>query len=137
MNPLRELWRRAENLAGGLFDKTGTFLVNTQTYDDETQVHGFFRRVASDGETEKGFGFYCPVRGASDPMAHLKPGDHMKHCGREDVLDTEAFLPTVRMKPRIGRWQISSDGTQAMPTDALDEFNGEFEYEQSDPAKGG
>lgn len=134
MNPLRELWKQAaahaENLIEGLFDR-GTEFVGPEEFSDETQVHGFFRRVSSTGE-EMGFGFYCPMRGSADHEKPLSSGDYIKHCGRTEVLDTEAFLPTVRMRPR-GRWQISTDGTQAIPTDAMEEFGGDFKYEPGDP----
>jgi hypothetical protein len=141
VNPFRRLWQKAaagaENLIEGARDKAETFIVGTETYDDEMHVHGFYRRVSSDGETEMGFGFHCPVRGSSDPTKPLRTGAHITHCGKTDVLNTNDWLPTVRMKPRWGRFQIAADGTKAFPTDAFETFSGEVEYEPGDPGKGG
>ena len=137
MNPLRHIWNRLaglpENLAAGLKDFGGTVAIATKDFNDERQVHGFYRRRSADGKRPLGFGFYCPVRGGSALTAALHHGSYIKHCGRTDVLDTDAPLPTVRLRPRAGRYQVAADGTQAMPTDVLEKFDGEFKYEQSDP----
>lgn len=138
MNPLRELWRRAatvkEDLAAGLRENLAHFNLVTKTYDDVRQVHGYFRLVSSDGSKELGYGFHCPGLGdtGQEPQSY-GPDDFMQHCGRREYFDPEALYPTVRQRPRYGRYQIASDGTRAMPTD-LGEWDGTVEYEPSDPA---
>jgi hypothetical protein len=136
MNPFRALWKKVvtapADLKAGLTHGFVTLIESAREYDSETKVHGFYRRVSLDGK-EKGFGFHCPVRGGSDPAKPLNNGATVTHCGRTDVLNTNALLPAVRMKGRYGKYRISADGTQAVPTDAFDGFNGEFPYEPSDP----
>jgi hypothetical protein len=133
MNPFRKLWQQApartQSLVDGLLDTA--FVVAGQEYNDECEVHGFYRRVSSDGQTQMGFGFHCPIRGCSDPTKPLASGAHITHCGRNDVLDTEAVLPIVRMRPRLGCSQLS-DGTRVVSADE-GEWGGEVKYDQSKP----
>jgi len=122
-----------DELLDRFIDKAHMFQLATREYTDPRQVHGFFRRLSSDGKRDLGCGFHCPIRGSSVSDEALKSGARMVHCGRTDVLDTEAVLPEVRISPRHGRWQIKADGTQAIPSDTLDDFDGDFQYKQSDP----
>jgi hypothetical protein len=135
MNPLRKLWQQAaasaESLVDGLFAKASAFELATREYSDPLQVHGFYRNVSSDGK-DLGCSFRCPIRGNSVSDEALQDGARIVHCGRTEVLDTKALLPEVCARPRRGRYQISENGTQAIPTDSVGgEWDGEVQYEPS------
>src|ERR1700728_1722867 len=106
MNPFRKLWDEVvslrRNLADGLANKYEQFVLSTKEFENERQVHGFYRIVSGDGRREIGFGFYCPVRGGGDSTwSYYRSGKtFMRHCGKTEVFDAAAPLPVVRRKPR-------------------------------------